>query len=240
MELNPTCDILIPTYNRKKFEKLISNNIRQQIYPNIREVIVLDDGCESQRLELDVPYTVRYLRCDRCTIAEKRNKLIELSKATYCAFFDTDDWYHPERILIQIYMLMQNPHYVVCGSSDMIMTYLADEKDDFPLYMHSCIWNSYMNEATLTFHRKTMSRFKFKATITPEGAHIGEGVSFLKPVNGRLLQIPIDDIMICLCHGENTIPKNNRDSPYENDVTHPMMVEDVRAYLQFDEEGKVV
>jgi glycosyltransferase involved in cell wall biosynthesis len=50
-----SCSIIIPTYNRKKFSRLISQNIRIQTYPNILEVIVADDGDESQRLEIKVP-----------------------------------------------------------------------------------------------------------------------------------------------------------------------------------------
>ena len=36
--------IIIPTYNRKKFEKLIEYNINSQDYSNIKEIIILDDS----------------------------------------------------------------------------------------------------------------------------------------------------------------------------------------------------
>ena len=36
--------IIIPTYNRKKFERLIEYNINCQTYNNIVEVVVADDG----------------------------------------------------------------------------------------------------------------------------------------------------------------------------------------------------
>ena len=40
-------DILIPTYNRKKFEGLISLNINKQTYPLIKNVIIADDSQDN-------------------------------------------------------------------------------------------------------------------------------------------------------------------------------------------------
>ena len=54
--------IIIPTYNRKKFEKLIEYNINCQDYPNIVEVVIADDGDESEALELNIKYPIKYIK----------------------------------------------------------------------------------------------------------------------------------------------------------------------------------
>ena len=55
-------DILIPTYNRKKFEKLISLNISNQTYPLIKNIIIADDS--NDNLHLDIKYSVLNYKVD--------------------------------------------------------------------------------------------------------------------------------------------------------------------------------
>lgn len=43
-KFNYSVSIVIPTYNRKKFEKLIEYNINIQDYTNIKEIIIIDDS----------------------------------------------------------------------------------------------------------------------------------------------------------------------------------------------------
>ena len=65
--------IIIPTYNRKKFERLIEYNINCQDYSNILEVVIADDGDADQNLELKIKYPIKYIKCARMKIGEKRN-----------------------------------------------------------------------------------------------------------------------------------------------------------------------
>jgi hypothetical protein len=83
-----SCSIIIPTYNRKKFEKLIEYNILCQTYKNIIEVVIGDDGDEL--LELNIPYPIKYIKCERMTIGQKRNLLAARCIGTYIAHIDTD------------------------------------------------------------------------------------------------------------------------------------------------------
>ena len=85
--------IIIPTYNRKKFEKLIEYNINCQEYSGIIEVIIADDGDEDQRLQLNINYPIKYIKCARMTIGQKRNILASSAKGEYIAHMDTDDVY---------------------------------------------------------------------------------------------------------------------------------------------------
>ena len=74
-------DILIPTYNRKKFEKLISHNISIQTYPLIKNVIIADDS--NDNLHLDINYSVLTYKVERMSIGEKRKFLLSKSTSRY-------------------------------------------------------------------------------------------------------------------------------------------------------------
>ncbi len=106
-----SCSIIIPTYNRKKFEKLIEFNIIQQTYKHIIEVLIADDGDESETLQINIPYPVKYIRCQRTTIGNKRNILVNEAKGEYIAHFDTDDIYFPQFIESSIKLMNQNIIY---------------------------------------------------------------------------------------------------------------------------------
>ena len=47
--------IIVPTYNRKRFETLLEYNINSQTYYNIKEIIILDDS------DIDRPLCIRTL-----------------------------------------------------------------------------------------------------------------------------------------------------------------------------------
>ena len=114
--------IIIPTYNRKKFEKLIEYNINCQNYSNITEIIIADDGDEDQKIELTVPYKINYIKCKRMTIGQKRNLLVSRVTSKYIAHMDTDDIYFPTYISHSIQILEQTNKDAI-GTSDMYFMY---------------------------------------------------------------------------------------------------------------------
>ena len=191
-----SCSILIPTYNRKRFEKLISHNIKCQTYGQILEVIVGDDGLESQRLDLDIPYPVVYLRCPRMSIGEKRNLLAEAAKGEYIAHMDSDDIYFPSYIESSI-RLMQEKKKNVTGTSDMIFLF----KDGHAGCMRNLLL-SMANEATLVYKKTFWEQGKFSTIQT------NEGIAFLQGRHWEIGHSTIQNLMICLCHQENTVDKN--------------------------------
>jgi hypothetical protein len=121
MQTSKTCSIIVPTYNRKKFEKLIEYNILCQTYPNILEIVIADDG-DDEMLQLDIPYSINYIKCDRMTIGQKRNLLASKCKGMYIAHMDTDDVYLPTYIEHSI-SILENQKKDAVGTSDMVFIY---------------------------------------------------------------------------------------------------------------------
>ena len=112
--------IIIPTYNRKKFEKLIEYNINCQLYTNILEVVIGDDG--EEELTLNINYPIKYIKCHRMSIGEKRNLLVSQCKGEYIAHMDTDDVYFPTFISYSMEVLEREKKDAV-GTADMIFIF---------------------------------------------------------------------------------------------------------------------
>ena len=183
--------ILIPTYNRKRFEKLIEHNINIQRYYNIREIIILDDG-DDEPLCIKTKYPIRYYRVPRCSIGDKRNALVELATGKYVAFMDTDDFYDAGYISHSIFEMITNDK-CIAGSADMNV--YCDGK----FYKQRCMFLHMLNEATLVFRRDL--HYKFASTNS------NEAVPFLQQHLGNIVETNIDRVMCCISHDSNTIPK---------------------------------
>jgi glycosyltransferase involved in cell wall biosynthesis len=184
--------IIVPTYNRNAFSKLLVHNINCQTYKAIKEVIVADDGDEALDMT-DCKYPVKYFKMNRISLGVKRNFLKDCVKSGYVACFDTDDFYHPSHIenaMVQLAMSGKS----VAGSSDMLI--YNREKGCF---RQCCMWIDFLNEATLVFKSSFKSRFGSSGS--------SEGVAFLKDYTGEIIELNIDDVMICVAHTTNTVAK---------------------------------
>lgn len=188
-----SCTILIPTYNRAKFAKLVECNIMHQTYPSITDVIIADDG--NERLHIDVPYTVTYIRCKRMSIGEKRNLLKGKVRTVFAAYMDDDDLYHPEFIAQSIFNLIRSGKQL-SGSTDMLLT-----QDGKTVHFQSCLLRNHFNEATLVFTRDYGLAHDFTDTQS------AEGLAFCKDTT-KSVDTHIGSIMVCVAHSSNTIAKD--------------------------------
>lgn len=187
-----SCDILIPTFKRKSFEEQITKNINKQEYPFIRRIIIADDG-DDEPLCIKTNHVIEYHRVPRMSIGAKRNFLIEQSTAEYCAFMDTDDFYHPSYIALSILNLILTKKSL-SGSSDMLIT-----KNMEDVFITRCIFMDMLNEATMVFKRSHFETHKFHDRNHSEGL----GWSNINTI----CETPIQFIMVCKCHDENTVDK---------------------------------
>lgn len=205
--------IVIPTFNRKKFEKLIEYNINSQTYYNIQEIIILDDSDKDDSLSIKTMYPIRYLRVPRVSIGEKRNYGVKVANSKYIAFMDTDDFYNPNFISKSIFNLIKEDK-TISGSADMIVY------DKISYYKQSCMFLYLLNEATLVFKKTDDINFNNSSS--------NEAVPWLIKNMSNIFETSIDDIMCCLSHNENTISKTiwctttyeyiNLDTKYENHI----------------------
>jgi len=184
--------ICIPTYNRKKFEKLIEHNINTQTYYNIREILILDDSDIDEPLCIKTKYPIRYYRVPRCSIGDKRNALVQLTNTEYVAFMDTDDFYS-DYIAYSIFEMETN-HKSIAGSADMIVY------SEGSFYKQRCLFLHMLNEATLVFKKSVNPVFA--------SSNNNEAVPFLSLNLKNIIETNIDRVMSCVSHNSNTISKS--------------------------------
>tara|TARA_R110000868_G_scaffold163412_2_gene395619 strand:+ start:294 stop:956 length:663 start_codon:yes stop_codon:yes gene_type:complete len=188
--------ILIPTYNRFKFSELISLNINLQTYPLIKEIIIGDDGNQDERLNIKCKYSVLYFIVPKMSIGAKRNYLKSKATTEYLIHMDTDDFYNPDYISNCIFNLLKHGKQLT-GSSDMLMI----NSKNLSCYNQSCIYMNLLNEATLCYTKEYSNKNNFSNNMS------SEGIIFCKCED--IIETPIEDIMICITHDENTVSKNS-------------------------------
>lgn len=184
--------IVIPTFNRKAFERLIEYNINSQDYFNIIEIIVLDDSDVDRPLCIRTLIPIRYYTVPRMTIGMKRNCGVKLAQGDYIAFIDTDDFYAPDYISYSIFEMETN-NKTIAGSADMNMW------DGKQFYKQRCMFLHLLNEATMVFKKSAWSRFA--------DTNSNEAVPFLEKNMNNIVETNIDRVMCCVCHKGNTVDK---------------------------------
>jgi glycosyltransferase involved in cell wall biosynthesis len=196
--------IVIPTYNRKAFERLIEYNINSQDYFNIIEIIVLDDSDIDRPLCIRSVIPIRYYTVPRMTIGMKRNCGVKLANGDYICFIDTDDMYAPDYISYSIFEMETN-NKTIAGSADMNMW------DGKQFYKQRCMFLHLLNEATMVFKKSAWSRFA--------DTNSNEAVPFLEKNMNNIVETNIDRVMCCVCHKNNTVDKTAwLDDKYKSSV----------------------
>ena len=184
--------IVIPTYNRKRFERLIEHNINSQDYFNILEIIILDDSDVDRPLCIRSLIPIRYYTLPRMTIGMKRNCGVKLAHGDYIAFIDTDDFYSPEYISYSIFEMETN-NKTIAGSADMNVF------DGKQFFKQSCLFIHLLNEGTMVFKKSAWTGFG--------DSNSNEAVPFLEKNIKHIVETNIDRVMCCVSHTTNTIDK---------------------------------
>ena len=206
----PGVSICMPIYNRNKFKPLILNNLLSIDYPrNKLEFCIDDDGTEPFLKDNEEKETLRKLifpiklnyfyRSHKRSIGTKRNNLTKIASNKIIACMDSDDIYLPEWIKYGIYEMKTN-NYSCVGSNQMIFIY---PHHNFVAHAIRCEAKRQIHEACMIYtkkHHKSMGGFK--STSQGEGSKMAD----FNEKNVGLLDI--DKCMACVCHNENTIPKD--------------------------------
>ena len=226
--------ILTPIYNRNKCKDLIINNINNFNYDkNKLEFIILDDGSEKfikNNIELINfekrihPVKFKYIyHNQKETIGKKRNKLVKLAKYNVVAMMDSDDFYSLHYLSHSIEKM--NEGFNIVGSNQMLFCYTTNNiKDDWLYTGIQCAKKSLIHEATMVFNKKHFNAMGGFATKENRA----EGVKMIEGMN--LKNVGLTDIsqcMLCLCHPNNTIPKDIFKDKNKLDIQLPEELKDL-------------
>lgn len=196
----PFVSICTPTYNRRPFIPALILCIEQQTYPlSNMEWIIIDDGSDPiEDLVKHLTY-VTYVRYDKkITLASKRNIMNTLAKGEFIVYMDDDDYYPPTRVFHGVVSLLQNPQYLIAGSSEMLIYYSHINQ----IWKLGSFGHNHSTAATFVFRKQLLNITKFN-----DKEEASEEKFFLKNYTIPLLQLdPLQTILV-FSHILNTFDK---------------------------------
>ena len=114
---NPGVTVLIPTYNRARFLPKAIDSVFEQTYSNF-EIIVVDDGSTDETTDLLSKYKdkrLRILKTQNQGVSKARNLGISQSNSQSIAFLDSDDFWYPNKLEVQLELISDNVGLVYCS-----------------------------------------------------------------------------------------------------------------------------
>lgn len=181
-------------YPREKLEWLILDDSEDKTY-NLRDYLPEDDKY------------INYIKLDEIlTIADKRNKAVELSKYDYIVHMDDDDYYFPDHVLIKMVLLDQYKvngiHSIPIGVYDMM------ERSSYILKTGTDIYDiNDVAEGSMGYKKSYWKRNKF---MSKNKNGVGEGRSFINSNFNEWLNVDFFFNMISITHTKNVTGNNRR------------------------------
>ena len=205
LEERPLISCLMVTANRADIARVAIECFSEQTWPN-KELVIIDDGEEDygDMIEgFDCADLVRYIKLQpespRLSLGELRNISIEEARGEWCVQWDDDEWYHPERLAIQLGAAV----HADVGASALKWT-LMHVKDDAEQSLTFRGDSGIATPGTLMF-RKGDVRY-------PHLARNEDGI-FLRDVKDSNGLVVLDEgyshLFIRVFHGSNTWEKDH-------------------------------
>jgi hypothetical protein len=204
-EEQPLISCLMVTANRAVIARVAIECFSEQTWPN-KELVIIDDGVEDYSdliASFDCADLVRYIKLQpanpRLSLGELRNFSIEEARGEWCVQWDDDEWYHPERLAVQLNAAVQAD----VGASALKWT-LMHVKDDSDQSLTFRGDSGIATPGTLMF-RKGDERY-------PHLARNEDGI-FLRNVKDSNGLVVLDEnhsyLFIRVFHGSNTWEKDH-------------------------------
>lgn len=106
--------VVMPMYNAERFLRRPVESVLAQRHGDL-ELLVVDDGSRDGSVALVEDYArrdrrVHLIRSPRNGgVAAARNQALDAATGRYIAFLDSDDWWHPDKLAIQLAALRDGP-----------------------------------------------------------------------------------------------------------------------------------
>jgi len=108
---SPVVSVILATYNRAAFISQAIESVLAQTFTDF-ELIIIDDGSTDGTDDVVKRYDdprIIYKWVENGERSRARNIGIGLSNGRYIAFLDSDDWYLPHKLAVQVAALEANP-----------------------------------------------------------------------------------------------------------------------------------
>jgi glycosyltransferase involved in cell wall biosynthesis len=112
--------VIIPTFNRgQKVARAVSSVLFQTFMDH--EIIVVDDGSTDDTLSLLAPFQSRVKiisHPEQMGVSAARNTGIRATAAPLIAFLDSDDYWLPEKLAVQVRFFREHTEAVACQTEE--------------------------------------------------------------------------------------------------------------------------
>lgn len=168
MNLTDKVSIITANYNSESYVEKTIKSILEQSHKNW-ELIIVDDNSTDDSIKIIDKYLkvdnriklIKLLKNSGAGVA--RNKAIEYASGKYIAFLDSDDYWHSEKLTIQIAFMKKHKCNISYGSY-----YLIDENGDSTGYYVSApraltlkdmLKNDYIGFLTFMYDAENIGKF---------------------------------------------------------------------------------
>ena len=99
--------IIMPAYNCERYIEIAIRSVMKQTYQSW-ELLIIDDGstdstCEIANNMAQQDGRIRFIQNpENMGVAKTRNRGLDLAKGDYVAFLDSDDFWNPEKLSVQL------------------------------------------------------------------------------------------------------------------------------------------
>lgn len=107
----PAVSVILPTYNRAALISRAIQSVLGQTFTDL-ELLVIDDGSTDDTAGVVSAFgdpRLFYHRLEHGERSAARNRGIRLSRGKWIAFLDSDDWYLPGKLAVQVADLQSHP-----------------------------------------------------------------------------------------------------------------------------------
>lgn len=105
----PLISAIVPVYNGERHLREALESIAAQRYEPL-EIIVIDDGStDGSRAIAEAFPGGRYVRQENAGVATARNHALALARGEFVGFLDQDDRWTPDKLAVQLPLLLENP-----------------------------------------------------------------------------------------------------------------------------------
>lgn len=202
--------IATPCYNRTKWLPLMLFNLKHQDYPKDKlEWVIDDDGTdklfknadEIKKAEQVIGFPIKYYHTtNKRSIGVKRNNLTKIATHKIIANMDTDDIFMPMWLKHSIEIMNSDKRCSLVGTKGMIFCF---PDNDFKMTGIECGEKRMIHESGMLYtkkHSRSMGGFQ-------KGSQ-GEGTSMIDYNENKCLCTNAKQVIICICHGDNTVNKD--------------------------------
>lgn len=121
--MKPMVSVIIPTHNRAAFLKKAIDSVLGQSCRDY-ELVVVDDGSSDGTAELLASYGDRIIsvRQENRGPSAARNLGIARARGEFIAFLDSDDWWHPDKLALQLCAMEEEPGFLISHTQEVWYT----------------------------------------------------------------------------------------------------------------------